>query len=76
MAVSDQVVEAAKRGEEAAVLAWLDSGGRADATYEGGEVSGLTLLMGAAHHGHERVIELLLQRQRGRWQSPASRAPS
>jgi len=62
VAVSDQVVEAAKRGEEAAVLAWLDSGGRADATYERGKVSGFTLLIAAARYGHERVVDLLLQR--------------
>ena len=46
-AVSETVVAAAERGEEEAVLAWLDSGGRADATYDEGEVSGLTLLMAA-----------------------------
>ena len=61
VAVSDAVVAAAERGEEEAVLAWLDGGGRVDATYERGEVSGLTLLMGAACNGHERVVELLLQ---------------
>ena len=61
-AVSDEVVAAAERGEEEAVLAWLEGGGRVDATYERGEASGLTLLMGAAVHGHERVVELLLQR--------------
>ena len=43
------------------MLAWLEGGGRADATYERGEVSGLTLLMGAARYGHERVVELLLR---------------
>merc|ERR1711965_54815 len=31
LAVSDAVVAAAERGEEEAVLAWLDSGGRVDA---------------------------------------------
>ena len=61
VAVSDEVVAAAGRGDEAAVLAWLDSGGRANATYEQGGVSGLTLLMRAARYGHERVVELLLQ---------------
>merc|ERR1711938_85134 len=55
--VSDAVVAAAERGEEEAVLAWLEGGGRADATYEQGGVSGLTLLMLAANHGHERVVE-------------------
>ena len=62
MAVSDAVVAAAGRGDETVVLAWLDGGGRANATYERGEASGLTLLMGAAAHGHERVVELLIRR--------------
>ena len=35
---------------------------RFSATYERGEVSGVTLLMGAANHGHERVVELLIRR--------------
>ena len=56
VAVSDAVVAAAERGEEEAVLAWLEGGGRADATYERGGVSGITLLMSAAHFGHERVV--------------------
>ena len=43
------------------MLAWLEGGGRADATYERGGVSGLTLLMGAAFNGHERVVELLIR---------------
>ena len=43
------------------MLAWIDSGGRADATYERGGVSGQTLLMDAAFNGHERVVELLLR---------------
>ena len=59
--VSDEVVAAAERGEEEAVLAWLDSGGRVNATYETGEVNGITLLISAAGHGHERVVELLLR---------------
>ena len=62
LSCSDAAVLAAERGEEAAVLAWLDGGGRADATYERRGVSGITLLMGAAHQGHERVVELLLRR--------------
>ena len=33
-AVSDAVIAAAERGEEEAVLAWLEGGGRVDATYE------------------------------------------
>jgi len=61
IAVSDEVVAAAERGDEAAVLAWLDGGGRVDATYERGDVSGITLLMGAAYDGHERLVDLLLR---------------
>ena len=61
VAVFDEVIAAVERGDEEAVLEWLDSGGRADATYEKGETSGLTLLIGAAVSGHERVVELLLQ---------------
>ena len=57
----DAAVLAAERGEEEAVLAWLEGGGRADATYERGKVSGITLMMGAAQEGHERVVELLLR---------------
>ena len=58
---SDAAVLAAERGEEEAVLAWLEGSGRVNATYERGSVSGLTLLMGAAFCGHERVVELLLR---------------
>ena len=58
---SDAAVLAAERGEEAAVLAWLDSGGRVNATHERGRVSGFTLLMGAANNGHERVVKLLIR---------------
>ena len=58
---SDAAVLAAERGEEEGVLAWLEGGGRADATYERGKASGRTLLMGAARCGQERVVELLLR---------------
>ena len=51
-AVSDEVVAAAERGDEAVILEWLEGGGRANATYERDEVSGLTLMMDAAKHGH------------------------
>ena len=43
------------------MLAWLDSGGRVNATFGDDEVSGFTVLVLAAN-GHERVVELLLQR--------------
>ena len=61
VAISDEVIAAVERGDEEAVLAWLEVGGRVNATYEKGEMSGLTLLLCAAVHGHERVVELLLQ---------------
>ena len=62
LSCSDAAVLAAEGGEEEAVLAWLEGGGRADATYGRDEVSGLTLLMGAARYGRERLVDLLLQR--------------
>ena len=37
-------------------MAW-----QSPATYERGGASGLTLLMGAAVYGHERVVKLLLR---------------
>ena len=61
MSCPDAAVLAAERGEEEAVLAWLEGGGRVNATYERGEVSGLTLLIGAARYGHERLVDLLLR---------------
>ena len=42
VSVSDEVVTAIEQGDEAAVLAWIDGGGRADATFERGKRSGLT----------------------------------
>ena len=62
LSCSDAAVLATERGEEEAVLAWLDGGGWVDATYQRGQASGLTLLIGAAAHGHERVVELLIRR--------------
>ena len=62
LAITDQVVTAADRGDEAAVLAWLDSGGRVNATCRVAGVSGVTALMLAAGSGHERVVELLIRR--------------
>ena len=56
--------KAALQGEEAALLAWLDSGGQVNATCRMGDVSGVTALMLAAQEGHERVVELLLRRRR------------
>ena len=54
VAAPNAVSAAAERGEEEAVLAWLEGGGRTDATYERDGVSGITLLIAAAGYGHER----------------------
>ena len=56
--IPEEAANAAKRGDEAALLAWIDSGGNANAF----DSAGFTLLMSAADHGHEQVVELLLQR--------------
>ena len=45
--------------EQAEMEAWLDGGGDFDAVVEGG----LTLLMIAALHGRESVVEMLLERK-------------
>jgi len=57
-----EVVSAVADSEEPALLEWLGGGGRVNATYEEGDATGLTLLMTAATYGHERLIDLLLQR--------------
>ncbi|EOD41873.1 hypothetical protein EMIHUDRAFT_431850 [Emiliania huxleyi CCMP1516] len=61
-AVPEEIAEAARQGEEAALLAWLDGGGRVDANFTLRGCERCTLLMTAARQGHERVVELLLQR--------------
>ena len=67
-AVPKEVVLAARRGEEAAVLAWLDGGGRVDMRFEytfgddGSCMSGTTLLMIAMAYGHAGLAEALLRR--------------
>ena len=66
-AVPEEVVDAAGRGdEEAVVLAWVDGGGRVNVAFvcvfSDGLVSGVTLLMLAMAHGHEGLAEALLQR--------------
>ena len=65
-AVPEEVVLAAEQGEEAAVLAWLDGGGRIDERFEytfgdGSRASGMTLLMVAMSNGHEELAEALLR---------------
>jgi len=59
--VPDEIVAAAGRGDEAAVLAWLDVafGGWVDATFT---VHRVTMLTVAATEGHERLVHALLQR--------------
>ena len=51
VAVPDEVVAAVGRGDEEAVLAWLEVGGRVNATYEIGAVSGLTMFVTSRRHG-------------------------
>ena len=61
--VPEEVWRAAERGREATIAAWIDSGGKMDATFSPPDgVGGTTLLMLAAGNGHERVVAALLQR--------------
>ena len=64
--MSEEVVLAARRGDEEAVLVWLDGGGRVNAKFEyvfsDGTASGMTLLLLAVTYGHEVLAEVLLQR--------------
>ena len=65
--VPEEVVLAARRGEEVAVLAWLEGGGRVDERFEcdfgdGSRESGISLLMVAMINGHEGLAEALIQR--------------
>ena len=59
--VPKEVVQATERGDEEAVLTWLDGGGRVDAGFEyvltDGSFSGMTLLMIAMAHGREGLAE-------------------
>ena len=57
-----EVAALARRGGNSEVLAWLDGGGRVNATIADGPVSGVTLLMLASAHGRDRLVEALLQR--------------
>jgi len=60
--VPEWIADACLLGDEAVVSDWLHRGGEVSATFEQGGVRGITLLMAAAEKGHERVVELLLQR--------------
>jgi len=59
---TEEVMYAAGRGDETAVLAWLDGGGGVNARYQDADASGWTLLMAAANHGHEPLASALLRR--------------
>lgn len=54
----------AARGDLPSVVAWLDSGGSADAAWEedDGYIRGATMLMHASAYGHEDLVDLLLNR--------------
>ena len=56
----EAVLLAADEGDAQAVAAWLDEGGGVDARCA--ERIGVTLLMAAAHRGHEAMVRMLLQR--------------
>ena len=56
-----EVLAAARRGDEPAILAWLEGGGRVNASGQLGGQSGATVLIHAAYGGHERVVDLLLR---------------
>ena len=58
------VVVAAKEGDTARVVAWLDGGGHVDATWDllNGALSGVTMLMCAGFGGHTPLLDVLLER--------------
>ena len=58
----EEARQAAAQGNEAALLAWLSSGGRVNATCGEGAVSGITALMTTAGNGHERLVDVRGQR--------------
>ena len=60
-----RIILEAGEGNNEVVAAWLDGGRRrVDATYDlpDGSSRGRTLLMHASANGHERLVEMLLQR--------------
>jgi len=56
----DEVLDAAFHGDEAAVQAWIDAGGRINAPLQRWNSS--TLLIAAATYGHDRLVDLLIRR--------------
>lgn len=63
----DPIAVAAASGDEAAVGAWLDSGGQVDALFEnpGGGVPLVSVLFLASVNGHLRIVDLVLKRGAG-----------
>jgi len=58
-----EVATAADRGDDQTVQTWLEiAGGQVNATYEDGDVSGMTLLMTAASSGSLLLVDMLLRR--------------
>ena len=57
-----EVFDAACKGDEAAVEAWLDGGGHVDARMLEEDGAGGTLLLASACNGSLRMVELLLSR--------------
>ena len=60
--VPQAVIKAVVQGDTAAAMAWLQSGGHIDATYDepDGSRAGVTLLMCAAIAGHAQLVEALV----------------
>lgn len=59
----DPLADAAKAGDDGAVLAWLAGGGDVDAPWfsKDAQCNGNTMLMLASNKGHERMVKLLLK---------------
>ena len=62
LALPKRIEAAAENGKVGVVQTWLAGDGRVDATCVHRGVSGCTLLLIAAEHGHKEIVELLLMR--------------
>ena len=62
LALPKKIQAAAAAGKAGVVQTWLAGDGRVDATCVNRGVSGCTLLLIAAEHGHKELVELLLKR--------------
>ena len=62
LSLPKRVEAAAENGKVGVVQTWLAGDGRVDATCVHSGVSGCTLLLIAAEHGHKEIVELLLKR--------------